>query len=118
MDAIPDISIKGKGHSVTAIRDVVGRINYSTTGKVRGVFIDALHTLAGVKKPTASSSMPEWCGDEDCDQETRTFLDASLINGKMTHNCPKCHSLMQTTDKPTIKSTFDFTNVFRSPGDV
>jgi hypothetical protein len=106
---------QGNGYSLTAIRDHVGRINYSTAGKVGGVFIDALRTLAGVKKPTASSSMPKWCGDENCDQETRTFPEASLINDKMTNNCSKCHPLMQRARPPVTKTSKDYENFFRSP---
>jgi hypothetical protein len=106
---------QGNGYSPTAIRDHVGRINYSTAGKVGGVFIDALRTLAGVKKPTVSSSMPEWCGDENCDQETRTFPEASLINDKMTNNCSKCHPLMQRARPPVTKTSKDYESFFRSP---
>lgn len=95
--------LTSKGWSIAAIRDAVGRVNYWPAGKVGGLFVRVLQDLAGVKPAPKTSSMPPWCGNENCDSDTRSWPEASLINGVLTHNCPKCHPLMQGERRTTVE---------------
>jgi DNA-binding MarR family transcriptional regulator len=79
--------LERKGTRLTAIRDVLARVNFSTSYKVGGLFVKTLEDLAGVKSARENSAMP-WCGK--CERETRQFEEASIINGVETHNCPTC----------------------------
>ena len=80
--------LEHKGTRLTAIRDHLARVNFSTSHKIGGLFVKTLEDLAGVKTVRDNSAVP-WCGK--CDKETRQFAEASIINGIETFNCPTCH---------------------------
>jgi len=80
--------LEHKGTRLTAIRDHLARVNFSTSTKIGGLFVKTLEDLAGVKSVRDNSAVP-WCGK--CDKETRQFEDASIINGIETFNCTTCH---------------------------
>ena len=80
--------LEHKGTRLTAIRDHLARVNFSTSTKIGGLFVKTLEDLAGVKSVRDNSAVP-WCGK--CDKETRQFAEASIINGIETFNCPTCH---------------------------
>lgn len=105
---------KSEGMSVSAIGTTLGRVNYSTAVSVGGLFTSTLEDLASVKAVSKSSSMPPHCGHDFCDPGTRTFPEPSMIEGKMTYNCPKCHPLMKREVKAISNTTTNYDNVFRS----
>jgi hypothetical protein len=80
--------LEHKGTRLTAIRDHLAKVNFSTSHKIGGLFVKTLEDLAGVKTVRDNSAVP-WCGK--CDKETRQFAEASIINGIETFNCPTCH---------------------------
>ena len=80
--------LEHKGTRLTAIRDHLAKVNFSTSHKIGGLFVKTLEDLAGVKTVRDNSAVP-WCGK--CDKETRQFAEASIINGIETFNCPICH---------------------------
>ena len=81
-------NLERKGTRLTAIRDYLAKVNFSTSHKIGGLFVKSLEDLAGVKSVRDNSAVP-WCGK--CDKETRQFAEASIINGIETFNCPTCH---------------------------
>jgi hypothetical protein len=101
--------LEQSGLTRQAIRDHVGRINYTTAGKVGGVFIDALKALAGVKRITKSESVLPWCGK--CEFNSRQFDEASEINGRLDYDCSICHP----SRKRRAETPFDF-NSFNNFG--
>lgn len=80
-------NLERQGTPLETVRDVLGKVNFSTSHKIGGLFVKTLEDLAGVKSARENSAVP-WCGK--CDKETRQFAEASIINGKETFYCTTC----------------------------
>jgi len=79
--------LERRGTRLETVRDVLAKVNFSTSHKIGGLFVKTLEDLVGVKSARDNSAVP-WCGE--CDKETRQFAEASIINGVETFNCPTC----------------------------
>lgn len=79
--------LERQGTRLETVRDVLAKVNFSTSHKIGGLFVKTLEDLAGVKSVRENSAVP-WCGK--CDKETRQFAEASIINDVETYNCPTC----------------------------
>ena len=107
-----------QGTSLKVIRETVAKVNYTLAGKVGGLFIDTLEKLAGVK-PARENSLTPWCGDTNCDKETRQFVEPSEVNGVLTYYCPNCHPLRkQLEPRPPSEFDLNLNNLFLSSKDI
>jgi hypothetical protein len=110
------------GYSNEDIADAIRRVNFYSAYKKGGLLNDVLEGLAGVKRPVKSKSRLEHCGNEYCDPVTRTFPEASEINGRMDYRCNKCNEqLVEEIKRFQDRKPFDlgdFGNFGNLPDDV
>lgn len=99
---------EANGMTPSAIKRAVGKINYENAYKVGGLLNDVLQGLAGVKRASKSRSRLEHCRREFCNPVTRTFPEASEINGRMDYRCDRCNEdLVEETKRLNSRTTFD-----------
>lgn len=113
---------EANGMRLTEIRKAIGAINYTTAHKVGGLLNDVLQGLAGVKSVSKSKSGLDHCGDPYCDPVTRTFPEASEINGHLDYRCIRCNEeLAEETKHIQNREPFDLGelgNFGRIPDDL
>jgi hypothetical protein len=96
------------GHTNEDIARAIGRINFHGAYKKGGLLNDVLQGLAGVRRASKSKSRLEHCGNSFCDPVTRTFPEASEVNGRMDHRCNKCNEeLIEETKRLDSRTSFD-----------
>lgn len=96
------------GHTNEDIASAIGRINFHGAYKKGGLLNDVLQGLAGIKRASKSKSRLEHCGNSFCDPVTRTFPEASEVNGRMDHRCNKCNEeLVEETKRLHSRTSFD-----------
>lgn len=66
--------------------------SFSTSYKVGGLLINFLKEYLGLIKPGQKKGLPQWCGREGCNRETRLWLEPSIdARGREYYECNKCH---------------------------
>jgi hypothetical protein len=99
---------EANGMTPNEIRRAIGERNYENAYKVGGLLNDVLQGLAGIKRASKSKSRLEHCGNSFCDPVTRTFPEASEVNGRMDHRCNKCNEeLVEETKRLHSRTSFD-----------
>ncbi len=103
--------LERKGTSLESVGEFLARENWYTAGSKGGLLSHFLEALVGLKRVKEPASMPRWCRDDWCDQNTRLWPEPSQDrDGKFTYECLKCHPnqiikenfASQTTDIKTV----------------
>lgn len=84
--------IERQGTSLSVVKGRLGRVNFSTAGKVGGLLEHQLKVIAGELKAKEQNSRPPHCGDPYCDPITRTFPEFSYDkDNNYTNKCLNCN---------------------------
>lgn len=95
---------------------------WTTSNSKGGLLNHFLDVYLGYKKLGESESMTSWCGK--CDESTRTFQEASEVNGKDDYRCTACndqllneHKRIKAREAQAIDLQELTKNMFKGPND-
>ena len=101
--------------SFVALAIHLNRQNYTVSYAIGGLVVSFVEEYLGVRQVGERKGWPKWCGDNNCDRDTRRWSEPSYDErGRPYYECPKCHP-ERAGSRSSTSGDFDFDNTFRKP---